>query len=91
MNSYYYLALVVVIIYGTRNLNIAPYIDSPFTKFLMLVLSLYLAHINPTYSIYVLVLYFYLYNFSLTKEIKENFNHIEAFEHLELIDSDVYN
>lgn len=91
MNKYYYIALLVIIIYGTRNLNLATYIDSPFIKFTILCLSLYFAHINPTYSIYVLVLYFYLYNFSLTKEIKENFNHIEAFEHLELIDSDVYN
>ena len=91
MNSYYYVALIAIIVYGTRNLNIAPYIESPFTKFSMLILSLYLANINPTYSIYVLVLYFYLYNFSLTKDMKENFNHIETFEHLEIVDSDVYN
>jgi hypothetical protein len=32
-----------------------------------------------------------MYNFTITKEIKESFNHIEAFEHLEAIDSDVYN
>lgn len=79
MNYYYCGILIGLIIYGTRNLNIVPYIESNYTKFTMLIFSLYFAHFNPQYSIYILVLYFYLYNFSLTKEMKENFKHIEAF------------
>ena len=91
MKQYYIVVLIAVIIYGTKNINIVPFIESPLTKFTMLGLILYFAHINPTYSIYTLVLYFYLYNFSVTKEMKESFSHIEAFEQLEVIDSDVYN
>ena len=90
LKNYYMIIIVAIIVYGTRFVNLSAYIDSAIVKFSVALITLYLAHKNPIHSIYVLLLYFFAYNFTITKDIKESFNHIEAFENLEAIDSDEY-
>ena len=79
-DNYYVLIIVFIIVYGVRFVNLISIIDSPIVKFSVAILSLYLTNINPVYSIYVLLLYFFAYNFTITKNIKENFTHIETFD-----------
>lgn len=88
--NYYMFIIVIIVVYGTRFVNLTSYIDSPIAKFSIALLTLYVSNINPLYGVYVLLLYFFAYNFTITKDIKESFSHIEAFENLEVIDSDIY-
>ena len=87
--NYQIVCIIFIVVFGLSYLpQVAKYIDSPFVKFSFLGLIIYYANMKPLYAIYLILLYFYLYNMSLTREIKENFSHVEAFEELEIMDTD---
>lgn len=83
--NYLFIFLSFVVIFMSSKLSsyITRNVDRPLVKFTVLAFIIYLSMVNSSLAIIVLVTYLFVYNNSVTKENKENFQQMEHFQQME--------